>query len=122
MSKLLIVDDEADIREFAKHFFEKRGIEVLTAAGGREALDLIAKESPDLVLLDIRMEELTGVEVLRRLREENNDVKVVMVTGVTDDAIVMEAEELGVLGYIHKPLVLDELEKVVVGEMEENEG
>ena len=63
MSKLLIVDDESDIREFAKSFFKKRGIEVFTASGGREALDLIAKNSPDLVLLDVRMEEMTGIDL-----------------------------------------------------------
>ena len=76
MAKLLIVDDESDIREFARNFFKKRKIEVFVASGGRQALDLIAKENPDLILLDVRMEEMTGIEVLRELRKSNPSVKV----------------------------------------------
>ena len=117
MSKLLIVDDEMDIREFAKNFFKKRGIAVFTASGGGEALEFIRDEAPDLILLDVRMEEMTGIEVLRQLRGENNQSKVFMVTGVEDPDTIEEANTLGVLGYIHKPLVLDELEKLVLREL-----
>ena len=117
MSKLLIVDDEVDIREFARNFFKKRNIEVFTASGGQEALRIINDKKPDLVLLDIRMEEMTGIEVLKQLREQNNNIKVVMVTGVEEEEIVNEAHSLGIRGYIHKPLVLDELEKVVLKEL-----
>ena len=117
MSKLLIVDDEIDIREFAKSFFKKRNIDVLTASGGRQALDIIAREIPNLVLLDVRMEEMTGIEVLRALRSTANTSKVIMVTGVEDDEVINEANRLGVSGYIHKPLVLDELEKIVLAEL-----
>lgn len=118
MSKLLIVDDEEDIREFAKSFFSKRGIDVLTASGGLQAIIQIEKEKPDLVLLDVQMEEITGVDVLKQLRGKNNDVKVIMVTGVEDEEIVNEANSWGIKGYIHKPLVLDELEKIVMKELE----
>ena len=117
MSKLLIVDDEVDIREFAKNYFKKRNVEVHTSASGKEALDVIARIQPDLVLLDIRMEEMSGIDVLRQLRENKNDVKVVMVTGVEEEETVQEAEKLGILGYIHKPLILEELEKVVLKEL-----
>ena len=117
MSKLLIVDDEVDIREFAKSFFEKRDIEVFTASNGKEALDSVEKDKPDLVLLDITMDEMTGVEVLKKLRENKNDIKVIMVTGVEDESIVSEANSWGIKGYIHKPLILDELEKVVMAEL-----
>ena len=120
MSKLLIVDDEIDIREFAKSFFKKRDIDVLVASGGKEAFDLIEKEQPDLVLLDINMEEMTGIEVLKKLRENKNDVKVIMVTGVEDEAMVNEANTWGVKGYIHKPLILEELEKIVMAELSNN--
>ncbi|HOW36589.1 MAG TPA: response regulator [Candidatus Omnitrophota bacterium] len=117
MSKLLIVDDEVDIREFAKNFFRKRNIDVLTASGGKEAIGIIEKEKPDLVLLDVRMEEMTGLEVLRDLRAKSNSVKVIMVTGVENGESIKEANDLGVLGYVHKPLVLEELEKVVLAEL-----
>lgn len=117
MPKLLIVDDEIDIREFAKNFFKKRGIEVFTASGGNEALEIIQNEKPNLVLLDVRMEEISGLEVLKKLREMNNPVKVIMVTGVEDETTINESKALGVTTYIHKPLILDELQKVVLKEL-----
>ena len=121
MPKLLVVDDESDIREFAKKFFERRGVEVFTASGGNEALLIIDREKPQLVLLDVRMEEMTGIEVLRKIREKNYPVKVIMVTGIEEESTVNEARNLGVIGYVHKPLILDELEKVVLKELKGNE-
>ncbi len=117
MAKLLIVDDESDVREFARSFFKKRGIEVFLASGGQQALDLIAKERPDLVLLDVRMEEMTGVDVLKYLRKANDQTKVIMVTGVEEEETFKEANSLGVISYIHKPLILEELEKVVLAQI-----
>lgn len=117
MPKLLIVDDEIDVREFAKRFFTKRNIEVWTASGGIEALKIIDQEKPNLVLLDVRMEEMTGVEVLKKLREQKNDIKVIMVTGVEDETVINEANSWGCRGYIHKPLILEELEKIVMEEL-----
>ena len=117
MSKLLIVDDEVDIREFAKSFFKKRGIEVFTASGGNEALKIIDAQKPDLVLLDVHMEEMTGVEVLRKLRADGNNTKVIMVTGVEEESTINEVNSWGVKGYVHKPLVLEELEKIVLAEL-----
>lgn len=114
MPKLLIVDDEIDIREFAKNFFKKRGIDVFTASGGRQAIEIIQHECPLLVLLDVRMEEMSGLETLRELRKINNHVNVIMVTGVEDEDTIKEAKSLGVVGYIHKPLILEELEKIVL--------
>ncbi|MCK5214866.1 MAG: response regulator [Candidatus Omnitrophica bacterium] len=118
MSKLLVVDDEIDIREFAKNFFKKRGIDVFTASGGEEAFEIATNEAPDLILMDVRMEDITGVDVLKKLRDNGSDVKVIMVTGVEDDSTIREAESLGILGYVHKPLVLDELQKIVLKELE----
>ena len=118
MPKLLIVDDEQDIREFAKRFFTKRNIDVLTALGGKEALKILETETPDLVLLDVRMGEMTGVEVLRELRQKGNNVKVIMVTGVEDEDVINEVRSLGVQDYVHKPLALDELEEIVLKELQ----
>lgn len=118
MSKLLIVDDEIDIREFAKNFFKKRNIDVFTASGGNEALDIVKNEKPDLVLLDIRMEQMTGLELLKKIRESGNDVRVIMVSGVEENGVIDESKKLGALGYINKPLVLEELEKIVLKELQ----
>ena len=117
MSKLLIVDDEMDIREFARNFFKKRGVQVFTASGGNEAFEIIANEKPDLVLLDVRMEELNGVELLKRLRAKGDNTHVIMVSGVEDEAVIKETQALGVISFIHKPLVLEELERIVLKEL-----
>ncbi len=117
MSKLLIVDDEIDIREFAKSYFKKRNIEVFTASGGAEALEIILMEKPDLVLLDVRMEQMTGVEVLKELRKKDQSTKIIMVSGVEDEETIKETKALGVVGFIHKPLVLEELEQIVLSEL-----
>ncbi len=121
MPKLLIVDDEMDIREFARNFFKKRGINVFTASGGGDASEIIENEKPDLILLDVRMEEITGVELLRDIRQKGNDTKVIMVSGVEDDSIIDESKTLGILGFIHKPLILDELEKIVLKELQQEQ-
>ena len=117
MAKLLIVDDEIDIREYAKRFFTKRKIEVITASDGPEALEIIEREKPDIVLLDISMPKMNGLEVLKRLRANRNDVDVVMVTSSNDEESVNEANSWGIRGYIHKPLILEELEKKVMSEL-----
>ena len=114
MAKLLIVDDEMDIREFAKRFFSKRNINVLTASDGIEALETVEREKPDMVLLDITMPRMSGLEVLKRLRANRNDVDVVMVTGASDEESINEANSWGIKGYVHKPLILEELEKKVM--------
>jgi two-component system response regulator (stage 0 sporulation protein F) len=117
MPKLLIVDDELDVREFARNFFRKRGIDVAIASGGSEALELVDKDKPDLMLLDVRMGGMSGLDVLRELRQRSASVKVVMVSGLEEEQVVKEATSLGALGFIHKPLILEELEKVVFREL-----
>lgn len=117
MAKLLIVDDELDVREFAANFFRRRKIEVFTASAGEQALDIFEKQKPDLVLLDIKMEGFDGIEVLKRIKEKSPQAKVMMVTGKKPDEedSLKKCQDLGALGYIHKPLELDELEQAVMG-------
>ncbi|MFC1709665.1 response regulator [Candidatus Omnitrophota bacterium] len=117
MSKLLIVDDEIDVREFAKNFFKRRKIDVDTAESGEEALSKLSSFNPDLMILDVRMGGMDGLDVLKKMREAGNKTEVIMVTGMTEQETMDTANELGVIGYIHKPLVLDELEKEVLGRL-----
>ena len=119
MAKLLIVDDEQDVREFAANFFRKRKVEVLTAAGGEEALSILQKEKVDLVLLDIKMTGIDGCETLRRIKGLDKDTKVIMVTGKKpeEEGSFDKCRQLGALDYIHKPLELDELERIVLNQL-----
>ncbi len=116
MSKLLIVDDELDTREFAANFFRKRKYEVVDAGNGKQALELFEKEKPNLILLDIKMEGMDGIEVVRRIREKDKLIPIIMVSGKEpqEDEAFRKCKELGVLNYIHKPLELGELEKIVL--------
>jgi two-component system response regulator (stage 0 sporulation protein F) len=119
MAKLLIVDDEADVREFAANFFRKRKIDCLIAGSGEEALGLLDKDKADLILLDIKMEGIDGLETLKRIKEKNKDFKVIMVTGrkPEDDNSFENCRKLGALDYIHKPLELEELERIVLSHL-----
>ena len=110
----MIVDDELDVREYLKNFFRRRKIDVVTAESGEEALDLVATQQPDLMLLDVHMSGIDGVETLRRLREKGNQVKVIMVTGVEDNNVLDTLSNLNILTCIHKPLILEDLEKEVL--------
>jgi len=115
MAKLLIVDDEADVREFAANFFRRRKIDTIVAASGEEAIETAQKEKPDLVLLDIKMNGIDGIETLKRLKEKDPSTKAIMVTGrkPEEHESLEQCKKLGVLDYVHKPLELDELEKIV---------
>jgi len=113
-AKLMVVDDEKDVCDYATSFFSERGFETFSAQMGEEALKIIEKEKPDLILLDIRMEGMGGLEVLRRAKETFPDITVIMVTGVDDEDMMRDAKRLGAANYITKPLLLDELERVVL--------
>ena len=121
MYRLLIVDDEGDVREFAAHFFRKRKIEVTTASGGEEALSVLAACKPHLVLLDIKMPGIDGIETLRRIKAVDATLNVVMVSGKKpeEEDCFQVCQNLGALDYIHKPLELDELERVVMNILKE---
>ncbi|MDD5099172.1 MAG: response regulator [Candidatus Colwellbacteria bacterium] len=116
MPRLLIVDDEADVREFAANLFRRRNIDVDTAANGKDALVKVENIKPELILLDISMEGMDGIEVLERVKQIDQSIKVIMVTGKKgdEDEAFERCKKAGALDYIHKPLILDELERVVM--------
>lgn len=116
---LLIVDDEEDVREFAANFFRRRKVNVSTASSGEEALRIMEKQRPELVLLDINMPDMDGVETLKRIKQKDQAIKVVMVTGKKpeDGESYNKCRELGALNYVHKPLEMDDLEKIVFTEL-----
>jgi len=113
MKKMLIVDDEIDVCDFVKNFFEERAFRVYTALNGQEALRIVKKEKPHLILLDIKMKGMDGIETLKKIREVNKNAKVIMVTAVEDQEKMENAYKLGACEYVTKPLVLEDLESKV---------
>ncbi|PLX92349.1 MAG: DNA-binding response regulator, partial [Desulfuromonas sp.] len=119
--KILVVDDEHLIRWSLEQNLKKQGYEVLACGSGEEALRLLQEESPDLILLDIQLPGINGVEVLERAREIDEDVIIIMVTalGVLETAV--KAMRLGAYDYINKPFNLDELALVIKKALETQE-
>jgi len=99
MPRVLVVDDEPDALELLQAFLGAKGYEVLTAA------------DPHLILLDVRMPKMTGLEVLKRVREIDRDVGVIMVTAVNEEETGRQALQMGAFDYITKPLDLKYLER-----------
>ena len=114
----MVVDNEIDVCNFVKSFFEIRGFEVATALNGDDALKRLAHEKPDIVILDVMMRtEDEGVRYLPKIKAALPSVKVLMVTGVEDEKVVEETMKLGADDYITKPLVLEYLESTVLNKI-----
>lgn len=105
MPKVFIVDDEADVVRLLQFRFEKEGFETITASDGQTAVSMVESEMPDLVLLDIMMPLMDGMEVLRQIRSRRRTSKipVIMLTAKTASITVDEARQLWVSDYIMKP-------------------
>ncbi|MFI5339825.1 MAG: response regulator [Candidatus Methylomirabilales bacterium] len=113
MLRVLVVDDEPDAVELLKEFLLGKGYEVLTASDGEEALHKLKEERPHLILLDVRMPKMSGLEVLKQIREIDHEVGVIMVTAVHEEETGRQALRMGAVDYITKPLDLKYLERVI---------
>lgn len=109
MKKLLIIDDEAGIVEEVKAFFEEEGFEVHTADTGKEGIDTLARVQPDLLILDMKLPDMSGLNILRYSKENFPKVKVLVNTGYVDQAVIDEAEKLGRDSFLQKPFNLERL-------------
>jgi two-component system nitrogen regulation response regulator NtrX len=102
--RILVVDDEAEIRRSVRMILEYEGYDVTEASSGPEGLALIERETPDLVFLDIKMPGLDGLEALQRIRQTNESLPVVMISGHGTVSTAVEATKLGAFDFIEKPL------------------
>ncbi len=114
MSKILVVDDEVKACELLKRFLEMKGYEVIMAHNGEDAIEKVKNEKPDAMLLDIRMPGMDGTEVLKRVREFDKDVGIIMVTAVKDEKTGKEALKSGADEYITKPIDFNYLETSIL--------
>jgi two-component system nitrogen regulation response regulator NtrX len=101
--RVLVVDDEDAVRSSLKMIFEYEGYEVLLAANGPVGLKMAEQESPDLVLLDIKMPQMDGLEVLKRIKEREGAPPVVILSGHGTVKTAVDAVKLGAFDFIEKP-------------------
>ncbi len=111
---ILVVDDEKEICDLVGEFLGRRGYRVKTAYGGKAALASVKQEPPDLVLLDIYMPDLNGVEVLRRLVESKFAGGVIMLTASQEEPLLKTALDLGAFDVLNKPVDLEQVELAVM--------
>ncbi len=103
MSHILVVDDEQDICEILQFNFESEGFAVTTANSAEEALELIPQVHPDLLLLDVMMDRMSGFEMAQRLRLKSNQVPIIFLTAKTEERDQLDGFEFGADDYITKP-------------------
>lgn len=112
--KILIVEDESDICTSVHSCLGKRGFLISTTGSGKDALMIIKSIKPDIVLLDISLHDLNGIEVLRQLRTNDSDTKVIVVTGqMHNEDEINQIKSLGVSAYKTKPINLENLERII---------
>jgi len=113
MNRLLLIDDEADVQYSFRRIFDSPEIELATASSGEEGLKLIPKFQPDLVLMDIRMGGITGLETLRRIRQMDSKLLVILMTAYGTTQTAIEAMKLGAYDYLLKPFDVPKLKEIV---------
>jgi two-component system response regulator AtoC len=112
-ASILVVDDQESIRHFISKNLEDEGFHVSCASSGKEALVAIRGQAPDLVLLDLRLPDLNGLEVLRKAKEEDKEQCVIIMTAFGDVDSAVKAMKYGAFDYVNKPINLDQLQLMV---------
>lgn len=113
MHKLLVVDDEHKIREMIALALEQQDREIILAESGEQALALIRQQLPHLIIADVKMNGMSGVELLEQVKASWPQTAVLLLTGYDDDALEQQAKGLGASGIIHKPLTIPEVRQTI---------
>jgi two-component system response regulator PilR (NtrC family) len=113
MANILVVDDENSMREFLEIMLNKEGYQVATAAGGGEAIDLLKTSDFDLVITDIRMKEIDGLEVLKKCKELHPNTIVILISAYASTSTAVEAMKWGAYDYLPKPFKVREIKAVI---------
>ena len=111
--RILVVDDQFGIRVLLQELLEREGYEVHLAANGIDALALLKRHAPDLVLLDMKIPGMDGLEILTNIRKLFPAQRVIMMTAYGELDLVKEASMLGAIGHFTKPFDIDDLRKSV---------
>lgn len=113
MATLVIVDDEPGIVDEVKTFFEEEGHRVYSADTGEDGIRLIQKIKPDLVLLDIKLPDISGLRVLESVKQTSPKTRTIVITGYVDQNLIDEAEKLGRDAFLQKPFSFETLKEEV---------
>src|ERR1700722_6180264 len=108
-SRILVVDDEESIREFLEIMLRKEGYEVTCAEDGQKALEILKKKAFDMVISDLQMPNMTGLELLKSVNEQYPDMFFMMITAFGTTETAVEAMKLGAYDYLTKPFKIDEV-------------
>ena len=111
--KILVVDDNKETCDALTEIFTEQGYQTFSALSGQLALDTVKKREPELVLLDIKMPKMDGIEVLKRIKKIDKEVVVVMITGYGALDTAKEAMRLGAYDYVTKPFDVDFIKAVI---------
>jgi two-component system, OmpR family, response regulator len=111
--RVLLVDDEKEYLEIMSERMRARDIEVTTSTSAREALDMIATESYDAVIMDFMMPEMNGIEALKAIKEKNPEMQIILLTGHATVEKTVEAMKAGAMDLIEKPADLDALSEKI---------
>lgn len=113
-NKVLIVDDSSIIRQTIKRYISGENVQIVgTAENGKVALELFKKTNPDIVTLDITMPEMDGLTLLEAMLEMNKDVKVMVITALSDKSTGLKAMKMGAKSYLTKPFTENTLKEIM---------
>lgn len=112
-NRILIVDDQFGIRILLNEVFQNEGFETYQAANGVQALSIVDENEPDLVVLDMKIPGMDGLEILKHIKEKNRAIKVIIMTAYGELDMIHEAMEQGAITHFAKPFDIDEIVEVV---------
>ena len=112
LGKVLIVDDQFGIRMLLNEVLKMEGYETYLAANGVEALELLTTMKPDLVFLDMKIPGMDGIEILKRMKQQDPEVKVIMMTAYGELDLINSALSLGALSYLPKPFNIEDVARI----------
>lgn len=118
MYKLLVVDDQSGIRMLLCEVLKKEGYKVFEAANGIQAMEVVVEEKPDLVLLDMKLPGMDGIEVLKLIKEDFPHISVMMMTAYRELNIIEKALELGAVAHFTKPFDLQDIREAIKNELQ----
>ncbi|MFQ5706387.1 MAG: response regulator [bacterium] len=111
--KIMVVDDEPNIRDLLYKFFSREGYQCFVAKDAEEATAILKSKKPDIVFLDIKLPGIGGVDILKMTKQYDQDVSVVMISGHADENTAKETLQLGAFEYICKPIDLERIREIL---------